>query len=86
MAALPALGISGALAATYWWWVERCYAHNGWYPYPLFEALSREGRAGLFAGSAVGMVGGMVLLKWIYGRLNGYGLEDLRERPGRVKG
>lgn len=28
---LPALGLSGGIAFGYWFWIERCYAHNGWY-------------------------------------------------------
>lgn len=27
---LPALGLSGGIAFGYWFWVERCFQHNGW--------------------------------------------------------
>ncbi|MCJ1474602.1 hypothetical protein MMC13_003262 [Lambiella insularis] len=71
--ALPALGLSGVLAFGYWWWVEHCYAHNGWYPYPLFELLSPWARAGLFMASAAFMTASTVALKWTYERVNGWG-------------
>ena len=28
--ALPAMGLSSAIATGYWAWVEQCYKHNGW--------------------------------------------------------
>lgn len=28
---LPALGISSSIAVGYWFWIEHCHAHNGWY-------------------------------------------------------
>lgn len=28
--ALPAMGLSSAIAVCYWWWVEHCYSYNGW--------------------------------------------------------
>jgi FAR-17a/AIG1-like protein len=28
---LPAIGLSGALAFAYWFWIELCYQNNGWY-------------------------------------------------------
>lgn len=27
---LPSLGLSGAIAFGYWFWVERCFSYNGW--------------------------------------------------------
>lgn len=87
IAALPAMGASGILAFSYWWWVERCYAHNGWYPYPLFEVLTPAWRAVLFTGSALTMTLSTVMLKWFYGRVNGYGMkEPLKARPGKAAG
>ncbi|CAG8907459.1 unnamed protein product [Penicillium salamii] len=52
---LPALMVSGTIAFGYWFWIEQCFAVNGWYPYPIFEALPTEGRIGLFTLSAVVM-------------------------------
>lgn len=34
---VPALGLSGAIAFGYWFWVEECYHRNGWY-----DCRSRE--------------------------------------------
>ncbi|KAL2001089.1 hypothetical protein VTN02DRAFT_2238 [Thermoascus thermophilus] len=83
---LPALGLSGGIAFGYWFWIERCYAHNGWYPYPIFEKLPTPGRVGLFAMSAVTMALSTSVLKWLYGRVNGFGTPTpARSRPGDVK-
>jgi hypothetical protein len=80
--ALPAFGLSGVIAVAYWWWIERCYTFNGFYPYPLFEVLDTKGRVGLFAASALLMAANTVVLSWVYRVINGVGTE----RPGRVKG
>lgn len=66
-----ALGVSGAVAGLYWPWVETCARHNGFYPYPIFEAVGFWGRVGLFGGSAVVMAGCTVGLQWAYGAVNG---------------
>jgi hypothetical protein len=29
----PALGLSGTIAFGYWFWIEQCFFHNGWYVY-----------------------------------------------------
>ncbi|ERF75055.1 hypothetical protein EPUS_04837 [Endocarpon pusillum Z07020] len=85
--ALPAIGVSGAIAFAYWFWLEVCYARNGFYPYPLFAILSTSQRVGLFCGSALLMAGMTVCLKRLYGRLNGFGVRgSVSERPGMVKG
>ncbi|KAL2852539.1 hypothetical protein BJY01DRAFT_232577 [Aspergillus pseudoustus] len=69
----PALGLSSAIAVSYWFWVERCFKHNGWYPYPIFEQVPFEGRIGLFGLSAVVMALSTATLKWLHGRVNGFG-------------
>lgn len=84
--ALPAMGLSTALAFSYWAWVEECFKHNGWYPYPLFELLSTAQRAALFMGAAAIMTGSTAMLKWLYGRVNGLQGAETRARPGNVKG
>lgn len=33
----PAIGLSSTIAFGYWFWIERCYAHNGWYERPRSE-------------------------------------------------
>ncbi|CAG7989668.1 unnamed protein product [Penicillium salamii] len=83
---LPALMVSGTIAFGYWFWIEQCFAVNGWYPYPIFEALPTEGRIGLFTLSAVVMALSTITLKWLFGRVNGFGLPTEPEsRPGDIR-
>ena len=63
--------LSSCIALGYWFWVEACFAKNGFYPYPLFDVVGFEGRVGLFVGSAVSMGLGTVVLKALQGRVNG---------------
>ncbi|KAL5336295.1 hypothetical protein BJX70DRAFT_409952 [Aspergillus crustosus] len=82
----PALALSSAIAVSYWFWVERCFALNGWYPYPIFEQLPFEGRIGLFGLSAVVMALSTATLKWLHGRVNGFGTPlKAQARPGALK-
>ncbi|KAI1075087.1 FAR-17a/AIG1-like protein [Whalleya microplaca] len=66
-----ALALSEALAFLYWFWVEYCFSHNGWYPYPIFDMLSVWQRALLFTFSALLMTGSTMMLKWGFGKING---------------
>ncbi|OLN88479.1 UPF0641 membrane protein [Colletotrichum chlorophyti] len=75
--AYSAMAISMVFAFLYWGWVELCFSRNGWYAYPIFEILNTAQRVGLFTFSAVLMTISTSLLKWIYGRFNGY--EQLRK-------
>ena len=68
---LPATVLSTVLAFAYWYWIEICYAKNGFYPYPLFNLLRWEQRVALFAGSAIMTAGTTILLKGLYARVNG---------------
>lgn len=68
-----------------WWLWDGWLIIGGRYPYPLFDALSPPWRAVLFAGSALLMTLSTACLKWAYGRVNGYGVESVRARPGAVK-
>ncbi|KXT09963.1 hypothetical protein AC579_10265 [Pseudocercospora musae] len=45
IAFLPALGISLSIAFGYWFWIERCYSFNHFYPYPIFEMLDTTQRS-----------------------------------------
>jgi len=86
ISALPAIGLSSCIAFGYWFWVELCHSHNGWYPYPLFDQLDTTGRVILFSGSAAVMTMNTVILKWLYGRINGFGtISPPKARPGAVK-
>ncbi|GKZ38415.1 hypothetical protein AbraIFM66950_010604 [Aspergillus brasiliensis] len=83
---LPALALSSTIAFGYWFWIERCFQFNGWYPYPVFEAVGFEGRVGLFALSAIVMALSTGTLKWLYGRVNGYGTSaKAQSHPGAIK-
>ncbi|KAK3654197.1 hypothetical protein LTR56_004252 [Elasticomyces elasticus] len=68
---LPALGLSGCIAFGYWFWIERCYQYNNFYPYPLFEVLDTTQRIGLFALSALLMALSTAALVWLYHLVNG---------------
>ncbi|PGH10663.1 hypothetical protein AJ79_05377 [Helicocarpus griseus UAMH5409] len=83
--ALPSMGLASAIAFGYWFWVETCYQYNGWYPYPIFEKLSTGWRVVLFLFSAVLMAVNTVLLKYLYGRMNGFVHPESAARPGAVK-
>lgn len=46
IAFLPTLALSGCIAFGYWFWIERCYQFNNFYPYPIFELLNTPQRVG----------------------------------------
>jgi len=71
VSAIPAFGLSSVIAVGYWFWIEQCFQHNGFYPYPIFEVLDLYGRIGLFAGSAIVMSVSTLTLKWLYSTVNG---------------
>jgi len=51
--------------------VEQCFAHNGFYPYPIFDMVGLTGRIGLFTLSAAIMTGSTMVLKQVYTLVNG---------------
>ncbi|KAG9253271.1 FAR-17a/AIG1-like protein [Emericellopsis atlantica] len=72
---IPAYGImamSTGLALSYWYWIELCFSHNGWYPYPIFGLLNTMQRALLFTFAAFLSTVSSMMLKWVYGKVNGY--------------
>ncbi|KAF7196042.1 hypothetical protein HII31_02668 [Pseudocercospora fuligena] len=92
IAFLPALGISLSIAFGYWFWIERCYSFNQFYPYPIFEMLDTTQRVGLFAFSALLMTTATAVLVWLYAMVNGTELDEVVEgnpkkaKSGNVKG
>lgn len=60
-----------SIAFLYWFWIELCYAHNGFYPYPIFALLSTWQRVALFAGSGAAMWGVWAGLRGVYAWVNG---------------
>ena len=85
IAAGPACLLSGGLAVVYYFWVEKCYSYNKFYPYPIFDHVGVEGRLGLFAGSAVTMTLALWTLQWLYSVVNGTDFVEVNEKPGEVK-
>ncbi|QKX54552.1 uncharacterized protein TRUGW13939_01639 [Talaromyces rugulosus] len=69
ISAAPAIGIYSGIAFCYWFWLEKCYSMNGWYPYPLMELLDTKGRIALFSVATALMSINMVTLKWLIGAL-----------------
>ncbi|KAE8448317.1 hypothetical protein EG329_009561 [Mollisiaceae sp. DMI_Dod_QoI] len=84
--ALPAMGLSSGIAVGYWAWVEQCYRHNGFYPYPLFGVLDTTQRIFLFTAAAMTMTGSTMMLRWLYGRVNGLQGAEKRSTPNNIKG
>jgi len=76
---VPATGISSSIALGYWFWVEECYRHNKFYPYPIFDEVGPTGRVLLFGASAVTMTLGVITLQAVHGYING------TDVPGTIK-
>ena len=85
ISARNALALSTSIAFGYWFWVEQCYSHNNFYPYPIFDEVNLMGRIGLFCLSAVVMTGSTVALKRVYASLNGKIMETLQEEQNKKK-
>ncbi|RFU28959.1 hypothetical protein B7463_g7398, partial [Scytalidium lignicola] len=69
--AYGAMTLDSALIFLYWGWVEYCFSLNGWYPYPLLTQLSTWQKLCLCLTSAALMTSSTIVLKWVYGRVNG---------------
>ncbi|KAH7417429.1 FAR-17a/AIG1-like protein [Cadophora sp. MPI-SDFR-AT-0126] len=80
-----ALALSSAIAVAYWFWVEECNKHNGFYPYPMFEELSTILRAGVFVGAALLMTGSTVALQKLCALVNGRQPADKSQAPSSFK-
>jgi hypothetical protein len=87
IAAAPALILATILAFGYWFWIELCYAHNAFYPYPIFEMLEWPYRVLLFANSALFFFVGLWALKWVYRQINGQEIIEAKpqDRSGDIK-
>ncbi|KAK0730536.1 FAR-17a/AIG1-like protein [Lasiosphaeris hirsuta] len=81
-----AMAISLTVAFLYWGWVEYCFSYNGWYPYPLLAILTTWQRVLLFSFSAFLMTGSTMVLKFVYGSINGIGeLKEEALRPLKIE-
>ncbi|CZT13281.1 uncharacterized protein RAG0_16813 [Rhynchosporium agropyri] len=80
-----ALALSSAIAVAYWFWVEECFKHNGFYPYPMFGELTTIPRAGVFAGAVLLMTGSTVVLQKLCSLINGQLPADKSQAPSSIK-
>lgn len=87
IAAAPALILAIILAFGYWFWIELCYSHNAFYPYPIFEILNTPYRVLLFANSALIFFVGLWTLKWLYKQINGQEIiaAEGQDHPGNIR-
>ncbi|PGH05293.1 hypothetical protein GX51_03014 [Blastomyces parvus] len=83
--ALPSMGLASVIAFGYWFWVEKCYQYNGWYPYPIFAKLTTGWRIVLFLFSATLMAMNTLLLKRLYRQMNGFLHPASGARPSDLK-
>ncbi|KAF3005861.1 hypothetical protein E8E13_009002 [Curvularia kusanoi] len=79
-AALWTLATSTGFVFAYWWWIEICFSHNGFYPYPIFGLLSTAERVGLFTMSGVIMWVVGEVLRVVYAFVNGEELTVASEK------
>lgn len=86
MAFLPALALSGCIAFGYWFWIERCYQFNNFYPYPIFEMLGTVERVGcdpvnhhlcLYVTDNVIVYSPSPRLSWLWPRVYLFGCTEL---------
>ncbi|KAF2474641.1 uncharacterized protein BDR25DRAFT_322844 [Lindgomyces ingoldianus] len=70
---------SMAISFTYWFWIELCHSHNGFYPYPIFALLGTWQRIGLFVVSGVTMWLLGAGLRMGYTRVNGYEVSEMKK-------
>jgi len=82
----PTMVLSSGIAVGYWAWVEHCYSHNGFYPYPLFAVLDMGERVMLFIAAAMTMTTSTLLLQWLYEQVNGLQGAKKRSTPANIKG
>jgi FAR-17a/AIG1-like protein len=86
--ALSALLIFSGFAGGYWIWVEHCFTHNNFYPYPLMSLLNGQQRVLLFTFAMLlcwsSFLSIQVLFKWVNGEIkeakaqqNGYRKKDI---------
>ncbi|KAL5415495.1 hypothetical protein PMIN03_002622 [Paraphaeosphaeria minitans] len=75
------------IAFLYWFWIELCYSHNEFYPYPIFALLNTTQRIGLFALSGVAMWAAGAGLRWCYRVVNGIERDNVtvRGEDGKAK-
>lgn len=86
LASMITLVMSTVIAFLYWFWIELCYSHNGFYPYPIFALLTTPQRIGLFAASGITMWAAGSALRWLYRVLNGVEDELVAVEAGTDEG
>lgn len=69
--ALSALSVFSVVGSGYWIWVERCFTHNNFYPYPMLEMMTREQRMLLFGFATLLCWSSFLIVRASYRVLNG---------------
>lgn len=75
--ALSALMFFSAVGGGYWIWVERCFMHNKFYPYPLMALMTREQRILLFAFATLLCWSSFLTVRGLYRKING----EIQRKP-----
>uniref|UniRef100_A0A0B7K8E1 Uncharacterized protein n=1 Tax=Bionectria ochroleuca TaxID=29856 RepID=A0A0B7K8E1_BIOOC len=68
--ASQALGLGLVIAFSYWAWIEYCFSHNGWYPYPFLTILSLWKKLLICISFAVLIMGGALALQWTHAQMH----------------
>jgi hypothetical protein len=69
--ALAALMYFSVFAGGYWIWIEHCFTHNNFYPYPLMGLLNRQQRALLFGFATLLCWTSFLTVRGLYSKVNG---------------
>jgi FAR-17a/AIG1-like protein len=69
--ALAALMYFSIFAGGYWMWIDHCFSHNRFYPYPLMGFLDKQQRALLFAFATLLCWSSFLSVREIYRAVNG---------------
>ncbi|KAK9387760.1 FAR-17a/AIG1-like protein-domain-containing protein [Lipomyces mesembrius] len=67
---LAVLALYSSAGVGYWMWVHKAYSINSYFPYPLFEIVTTEQRALIFAGSIGILYGVFFALRKLHSVLN----------------
>jgi FAR-17a/AIG1-like protein len=69
--ALSALMYFSVFGFGYWMWVEHCFTHNKFYPYPLLQLLDSNQRALLFTFATLLCWSSFLTVRSLYRIVNG---------------
>jgi hypothetical protein len=69
--ALAALMYFSIFAGGYWMWIEHCFTHNNFYPYPLMSILNQRQRTLLFTFATLLCWSSFLSVRALYRKING---------------